>query len=290
MFAALGRFTVRFRWLIIAAWIVATVVLVTVPPLASPVSRRAATPSSCPPSTERAGGAAGRPVPPPRTPRTPPWSPPPPADLSPPPTTPPSTGPSRPCGRCPGSSPWSTRECRPTVGPDRPWSSCELPPGSSDGRRPRTVVDRPATTFATADPPPGLAMHLTGGLAAVRRPAEPERAHPEPDRAPVGAVHPGPALFHLPGPLAPFIALLPSAVALIAAGPIIAESTHLGVQVSDLTPVLLVVVLLGAGHRLRALPHLPASGRSSGGGGASTTRWPSRCARWASRSPSPASP
>jgi RND superfamily putative drug exporter len=36
-------------------------------------------------------------------------------------------------------------------------------------------------------------------------------------------------------------------VALIAAGPVIAESSHLGVQVSDLTPILLVVVLLGAG-------------------------------------------
>ena len=47
--------------------------------------------------------------------------------------------------------------------------------------------------------------------------------------------------------LAPFVALLPSAVALIAAGPLIAESTHLGVQVSDLTPILLIVVMLGAG-------------------------------------------
>ncbi len=47
--------------------------------------------------------------------------------------------------------------------------------------------------------------------------------------------------------LAPLVALLPSAVALVAAGPIIAESTHLGVQVSDLTPILLIVVLLGAG-------------------------------------------
>ena len=36
MFAALGRFTVRFRWLIIAGWIVATVVLsLTLPSLTS---------------------------------------------------------------------------------------------------------------------------------------------------------------------------------------------------------------------------------------------------------------
>jgi len=43
------------------------------------------------------------------------------------------------------------------------------------------------------------------------------------------------------------VALLPSGVALIAVEPVIAASTHIGVQVSDLTPVLLVVVLLGAG-------------------------------------------
>ena len=47
--------------------------------------------------------------------------------------------------------------------------------------------------------------------------------------------------------LAPLVALLPSVVALFAAGPLIAASTHLGVQVSDLTPILLTVVLLGAG-------------------------------------------
>ena len=47
--------------------------------------------------------------------------------------------------------------------------------------------------------------------------------------------------------LAPIVALLPSAVALIAVQPVIAASSHLGVQVSDLTPVLLVVVMLGAG-------------------------------------------
>src|ERR1700734_1797584 len=36
LFAALGRFTVRFRWLIIAGWIVVTVVLaVTLPSLTS---------------------------------------------------------------------------------------------------------------------------------------------------------------------------------------------------------------------------------------------------------------
>jgi RND superfamily putative drug exporter len=47
--------------------------------------------------------------------------------------------------------------------------------------------------------------------------------------------------------LAPFVALFPSVVALFAAGPLVAQSTHIGVQVSDLTPILLTVVMLGAG-------------------------------------------
>ncbi len=47
--------------------------------------------------------------------------------------------------------------------------------------------------------------------------------------------------------LAPIVTLLPAALSLIIAQPIIAESTRLGVQVSFITEILLVVLLLGAG-------------------------------------------
>lgn len=47
--------------------------------------------------------------------------------------------------------------------------------------------------------------------------------------------------------LAPIITLLPAGLALAAAQPIIAESTKIGVQVSFITEILLVVLLLGAG-------------------------------------------
>ncbi len=47
--------------------------------------------------------------------------------------------------------------------------------------------------------------------------------------------------------LAPIITLIPAAFALMAAQPIIAESTKIGVQVSFLTEILLIVLLLGAG-------------------------------------------
>jgi len=47
--------------------------------------------------------------------------------------------------------------------------------------------------------------------------------------------------------LAPFITLIPAAVALVVASPIIAESTKIGVEVSPITQLLLIVLLLGAG-------------------------------------------
>lgn len=47
--------------------------------------------------------------------------------------------------------------------------------------------------------------------------------------------------------LAPIVTLLPAALALILAQPIIAETTKLGIQVSFITEILLIVLLLGAG-------------------------------------------
>ncbi|MGC2190906.1 MAG: MMPL family transporter [Candidatus Dormiibacterota bacterium] len=47
--------------------------------------------------------------------------------------------------------------------------------------------------------------------------------------------------------LAPLITLLPAALVLALAGPVVAEATHIGVQVSVITQVLLIVLLLGAG-------------------------------------------
>jgi RND superfamily putative drug exporter len=47
--------------------------------------------------------------------------------------------------------------------------------------------------------------------------------------------------------LAPLITLLPAALVLVLAGPVIAEATHIGVQVSEITQILLIVLVLGAG-------------------------------------------
>jgi RND superfamily putative drug exporter len=47
--------------------------------------------------------------------------------------------------------------------------------------------------------------------------------------------------------LAPLITLLPAGISLMVASPVIAESTKIGVQVSPITQLLLIVLLLGAG-------------------------------------------
>jgi RND superfamily putative drug exporter len=47
--------------------------------------------------------------------------------------------------------------------------------------------------------------------------------------------------------LAPLVTLLPAALVLALSGPVVAEATHIGVQVSVITQVLLIVLVLGAG-------------------------------------------
>ncbi|MGC2208379.1 MAG: MMPL family transporter [Candidatus Dormiibacterota bacterium] len=47
--------------------------------------------------------------------------------------------------------------------------------------------------------------------------------------------------------LAPLITLLPAALVLVLSGPVVAEATRIGVQVSVITQVLLIVLVLGAG-------------------------------------------
>lgn len=54
-------------------------------------------------------------------------------------------------------------------------------------------------------------------------------------------------LLALRAPLAPVVTLLPAALVLALASPVIAGATHLGVQVSSITQFILIVLVLGAG-------------------------------------------
>lgn len=120
-------------------------------------------------------------------------------------------------------------------------------PSFSNGGTAVSAVSDIRGTFTTAGSPPGLTMHLTGPVAqSVDQQKQNTRTQSLTEILSLVFIL-ALLLLIFRALLAPFIALLPSAVALVAAGPIIATSTHLGVQVSDLTQILLTVILLGAG-------------------------------------------
>ncbi|MGZ4461761.1 MAG: MMPL family transporter [Gaiellaceae bacterium] len=116
----------------------------------------------------------------------------------------------------------------------------------SDGTAARLVVRQIRARLQKAEAP-GLQLHLTGDLPLrVDRLSE---SHSMQKNAELYSVAFIVILLLLVfrSLLAPLLTLLPAVLALVLAGPVIAESTRIGVQVSDITQVLLVVVMLGAG-------------------------------------------
>ena len=245
LFAALGRFTVRFRWLIIAGWIMVTVVLTMALPSLSSVEKNSNSqflPSSAP-SVQAARLAA-------------PFSS--------------STTSDTIYVAAVQHGSLSSADNEAIMRAEQamrsiPKVAAVVDEGESANGRARTAlieanVDSDATakeraavvaglrsTFTTSGAPTGLGMHLTGSMAqSVDQQNQNSHAQTLTELLSVLFIV---ALLFLTfrALLAPVVALLPSAVALIAAGPVIALSSHIGVQVSDLTPILLVVVLLGAG-------------------------------------------
>jgi len=120
-------------------------------------------------------------------------------------------------------------------------------PASSSGPEATRTIAAVRKAVASSGVPPGLAIHLSGPAAqAIDQQAQQSKTQTLTELLSVLFI----VLllfFTFRALLAPIVALLPSAVALIAVEPVIAASSHIGVQVSDLTPILLVVVLLGAG-------------------------------------------
>jgi len=245
LFAGLGRFTVRFRWLIVAAWVIAAVGLVTgLPNLssvekssnsdflpASSASVRAATladaftpehiseatfvaASTTGPLTDADNTAIDR------------------AEQS-------VRGVARVTAVTDQGVSANGRARKATV-------DLDLPSRNTSAAATR-AVDQIRSTFTTSRAPPGLVMHLTGSVAqGVDQQKQTSKIQTLTELLSVLFII---LLLFLTfrAVLAPLVALLPSVVALVTAGPLIAASTHLGVQVSDLTPILLVVVMLGAG-------------------------------------------
>lgn len=118
---------------------------------------------------------------------------------------------------------------------------------SHGGKEITTAVSDLRAAFATAGAPAGLAMHLTGSLAQSAD--EQSQSNHIQTLTEVLSILFIVVLLLITfrALLAPVIALFPSIVALFVAGPVVALSSHIGVQVSDLTPILLTVLMLGAG-------------------------------------------
>ncbi len=244
MFAALGRFTVRFRWLIIAGWIIVTVVLATTLPSLT--------------SVEKSGNADFLPASEPSVQAQ---------ALDAPFQSKTTKGTTFVASTSVGVLSAADNAAidraeaamrsipRVTTVIDQGVSTngrarramVEVRVGGSQSKQAQETVAELRSTFATSGAPPGLVMHLTGGVAASVD-EQNQNGHIQSLIELLSVLFIVALLFlTFRALLAPVIALVPSAVALIASGPIIAESTHIGVQVSDLTPILLIVVLLGAG-------------------------------------------
>jgi RND superfamily putative drug exporter len=245
LFAALGRFTVRFRWLIIAGWIVVTVLLMVCLPALSSVEKSSN--AQFLPSTAASVLADRLALP-----------------FNPQTTSTVTLVASADHGslteadnaaivraeQAMRSIPRVTSVVDQGASANgqarRAMVELSVPPGSTDKAATDTVAGL-RSTFTTSGTPPGLAMHLTGGVASAVD-QQNQNGHTQTLTELLSVLFILALLFlTFRALLAPFVALLPSVVAMFAAGPVIAVSAHLGVQVSDLTPILLTVVLLGAG-------------------------------------------
>jgi RND superfamily putative drug exporter len=114
------------------------------------------------------------------------------------------------------------------------------------GDNDRAAVHAVRDAFA-AQRDPRLSLHLTGSLPILID-QQAAAAHTE-AIAVVGTIVLILVLLALAfrAVLAPLVALAPAGLALALAGPVIAESTHIGVEISSLLQLLLTALVLGAG-------------------------------------------
>jgi putative drug exporter of the RND superfamily len=109
----------------------------------------------------------------------------------------------------------------------------------------KTAVDAIRASFAQVDAPAGLSFHLTGPLAVSVDAANTNNASNITRFTLLFVIL---LLFVVyRAVLAPLITLIPAALAVVLSGPLIAEAAKAGVSVSSISQQLLVVLLLGAG-------------------------------------------
>lgn len=120
-------------------------------------------------------------------------------------------------------------------------------PAFGAGGKATDAVDAIRHVATSADAPPGLAFHLTGTLPTnVDEQQATKHSQGLTQRLAIVFIVVL-LLLVFRAVLAPLVTLFPAVLSLVLAGPLIAESTHIGVQVSQLLQILLVVIILGAG-------------------------------------------
>ena len=121
----------------------------------------------------------------------------------------------------------------------------DVPQFSPGGGDSQTVVDTIRAAFAGV--PGGLQVHLTGELAIQLDDSATAGSSLDQTGRLSGLLIIVLLLLAFRAPLAPLITLIPAAFVLVLSGPVIAEATKLGLQVSSITQFILVVLILGAG-------------------------------------------
>ncbi len=243
MFSALARFSVRFRWLVIAAWIIAVPVAIkTLPSLAS-VSHSSNSqflPAGSPSmqAVQLAAPFQGK-----QTTAT--------ATI----VMERSSGPltaadqqaaarlEQAVAKIPGVS--TVRDQG--LSPDGQAGEIMVGVSQDFGSGADKVVAAVRSAFSQAGAPPGLSFHLTGRLAqSVDANASGDRSRSAAQNYSILLIIV--LLLVVYGSLlAPLVTLLPAGISLALSGPLIAESTRLGLQASEITQILLIVLILGAG-------------------------------------------
>jgi RND superfamily putative drug exporter len=117
----------------------------------------------------------------------------------------------------------------------------------SAGPEAEGVVNAIRSSFVSAGLPDGLQVHLTGQLATqvdtVTASGSSQSLTQQLSFLFIIVL----LLLAFRAVLAPIVTLVPAAFVLVLSGPVIAESTKIGVQVSSITQLLLIVLILGAG-------------------------------------------
>jgi RND superfamily putative drug exporter len=120
--------------------------------------------------------------------------------------------------------------------------------GYSVGNAGSTLVDAVRKAFGTVGAPAGLTFHFTGGLATAVDSANAATASQTATQHLIYLLIIVLLLLAFRAVLAPILTLLPAALVLLLSSPVIAGAvTRLGVPASSATPTVLTVLVLGAG-------------------------------------------